>query len=89
MVFVRSRKGMALLEQIQDKMECLKVDVEDAYRENGNLVNSSQVHERREDFLAQVTPDNFEELVRKYFPKDSEKSLGLLWRIKRKLDRLF
>lgn len=88
-VFVHSPKGMALLEQIQDKMECLKVDVEDAYRENGSLVNSSQVHEGREDFLAQVTPDNFEELVRKYFPEDSEKKLGLLRRIKRKLDRLF
>lgn len=88
-VFVHSQKGQEILEQLRDKIDCLEVKLEDAYKENGSLVNSSKPHSGREEFLAQVTAENFEELVKKYFPQESIQRLGLLTRIKRKLDRIF
>lgn len=88
-VFVHSQKGQEILEQLRDKIDCLEVNLEDAYKENGSLVNSSKPHPGREDFLAQVTAANFEELVRKYFPQENIQKPGLLKRIKRKLDRMF
>lgn len=43
----------------------------------------------RDEFLTQITADNFEDLVKKYFPQESVQKLGLLQRIKRKLERMF
>lgn len=84
-VFVHSQKGQIILEQLSDKIDWLKVNLEDAYRENGSLVNSSMSHPGREEFLAQVKAENFEELVRKYFPHENVRKIGLLQKIKRKL----
>mgnify|MGYP005802589035 FL=1 len=88
-VFVHSQKGREILEQLSDKMDCLKVDIEVAYKENGSLVNSSPAHSGRDEFLEQITADNFEDLVKKYFPQESVQKSGLLQRIKRKLGRIF
>ena len=88
-VFVHSQKGQKILEQLSDKMDCLKVDIEDAYKENGSLVNSSLAHSDRDEFLEQITADNFEDLVKKYFPQENVQKSGLLQRIKRKLGRKF
>lgn len=88
-VFVHTQKGREILEQLSDKMDCLKVDIEDAYKENGSLVNSSPAHSGRDEFLEQITADNFEDLVKKYFPQESVQKSGLLQRIKRKLRRIF
>lgn len=88
-VFVHTQKGREILEQLSDKMDCLKVDIEDAYKENGSLVNSSPAHSGRDEFLEQITADNFEDLVKKYFPQESVQKSGLLQRIKRKLERIF
>lgn len=88
-VFVHTQKGREMLEQLSDKIDCLKVDVEDAYKENGSLVNSSLAHSGRDEFLEQITADNFEELVKKYFPQESVQKPGLLQRIKGKLGRIF
>ena len=88
-VFVHTQKGREILEQLSDKVDCLKVDIEDAYKENGSLVNSSPAHSGRDEFLEQITADNFEDLVKKYFPQESVQKSGLLQRIKRKLRRIF
>lgn len=88
-VFVHSQKGQEILEQLSDKIDCLEVSTEDAYRENPSLVNSSPAHPGREEFLAQITADNFEELVNKYFPQTSVQEPGVLQRIKSKLKRMF
>lgn len=88
-VFVHTQKGRKILEQLSDKMDCLKVDIEDAYKENGSLVNSSRPHPCRDKFLKQITVDNFEELVKKYFSQESVQKPGLLQRIKGKLGRIF
>lgn len=88
-VFVHTQKGREILEQLSDKMDCLKVDIEDAYKENGSLVNSSRPHLCRDEFLKQITADNFEELVKKYFSQESVQKPGLLQRIKGKLGRIF
>lgn len=70
-------------------MDCLKVDIEDAYKENGSLVNSSSAHPNRDEFLSQVTADNFENLIKKYFPQARGQKPGLPSRIKNKLRRFF
>ena len=88
-VFVHTQKGRKILGQLSDKMECLKVDIEDAYKENGSLVNSSPSHSGRDEFLEQITADNFEDLVKKYFPQESVQKLGILQRIKGKLGKIF
>lgn len=88
-VFVHSQKGREILEQLSDKMDCLKVDIEVAYKENGSLVNSSPAHSGRDEFLEQITADNFEDLVKKNFPQESVQKPGLLQRIKRMLGRIF
>lgn len=88
-VFVHTQKGREILEQLSDKMDCLKVDIKDAYKENESLVNSSRPHPCREEFLKQITADNFEELVKKYFLQESAQKPGLLQRIKGKLGSIF
>lgn len=88
-VFVHSLKGQEILEQLRDKIDYLEVNLEDAYKENGSLMNSSKPHPGREEFVAQVTAENFGELVRKYFPQENIQKTGLLKRIRRKLGRMF
>lgn len=87
-VFLHSKKAKKILTEIKDKFDWLKVDIEDAYRENVSLITSSSAHEKRAEFLALVTPDNFEELVLQYFPKKEIKKLGMLQGIKEKIKRL-
>lgn len=88
-VFIHSKKAEKILIELKDKFEWLKVDIEDAYRENVSLVTSSRAHEKREEFLEQITSDNFKEIVLKYFPPVEVKSLGIIQRIKGKVKRLF
>lgn len=87
-VFVHSQRGQEILEQLKDKMECLKVDIQDAYRENGSLINVSLAHFSREEFLAHITADNFENLVNQYFPQAKGHKSGVLYRIRRKIRRI-
>lgn len=88
-VFVHSQKGQNVLKQLSDKIDCLEVDIEDAYRENGSMVNSSPAYPGRDEFLEQITADNFEDLVKKYFPLKSAQKLGILHRIMHKLPKIF
>lgn len=84
-VFVHSQKGREILNQLKPKIDYLKVDIEDTYRENRSLMDSSVMHDRRDDFLEWITAENFEKLVREYFFQKNGQKLGLLQRIKRKL----
>lgn len=88
-VFVHSHKGRDILQQLGDRIDCLEVDIEDAYRENGSLVNSSPAHPGRDEFFEQITADNFEDLVKKYFPQKSAQKPGILHRIMHKLPKIF
>lgn len=88
-VLVHSQKGREILNQLSDKFECLEVDIEDAYRENKSLIDSSPAHPNRDEFLSQVTAENFEDLVRKYFPQEIAQKSGLLQKIKRRLKGYF
>ena len=85
-VFVHSQKGRMIMEQLQDEMDCLEVEIEDAYKENGSLINSSAAHPARAEFLEQVTADNFEELIHRYFPQESRRA-GILQKIRSRLKK--
>ena len=78
-VFVHSQKGRMI-------MDCLEVEIEDAYKENGSLINSSAAHPARAEFLEQVTADNFEELIHRYFPRESRRA-GILQKIRSRLKK--
>ncbi len=72
-VFVHSQKGREMLKQLRDNIDCLEVDIEDAYRENSSMVHSAPAHSGRDEFLAQITADNFEELIDKYFKLETRR----------------
>lgn len=84
-VFVHSKKGENILKQLEDKMNCIEVDIEEAYRENESLVISSKAHEKREEFFEKVNPSNFQELVLEYFLPKKIKKVGLFEKIKGKV----
>ena len=69
-VLVHSNKGRDILKRLSDKIDCLEVDIEDAYKENESLINSSPANPNRDEFLSRVTAESFEDLVRKYFPQE-------------------
>lgn len=84
-VFVHSEKGHKILEQITDQIDYLKVDTDEAYKENMSLVKSSEAHEKRDEFLARINISNFKELVLEYFPSVEIKKAGFFQRIKGKV----
>ena len=83
-VFVHSEKGKKFLKQLDDKMDCIEVDIEEAYKENASLVISSKIHEKRKEFLEKANTTNFQELVLEYFPLKKIKKMGIFEKVKRK-----
>lgn len=83
-VFVHSEKGKKFLKQLDDKMDCIEVDIEEAYKENASLVISSKIHEKRKEFLEKANTTNFQELVLEYFPPKKIKKMGIFEKVKRK-----
>lgn len=86
-VFVHSDKGEELLNNLNGQLEMIKTDVENVYKENISFIESSKSHPDRNEFLEQVTADNFEELIKKYFPV-KESRTNMITRIKRRLKRV-
>ena len=87
-VFVHTEKGRQILNELQDQIDSLQVSLEDAYKENVSMVNSSKPHEARDGFIKQMTADNFEELVNQYLPPVEVKKPGMMQRIKGKVKRI-
>ena len=50
------------------------------------MIVSSQEHSKRDEFLKEITYENFDKVVDKYFPKPNES--GLFKRVKGKLGRI-
>lgn len=86
-VFVHSNKGAELLGVLNDQLELIEVDIENAYKENISFIESSKPHPNRDEFLKRVTADNFEELIEKYFPV-KESKVDIITRVKRRLRRV-
>lgn len=87
-VFVHSAKGMDMLNRVKDQTEWMEIPIEDAYRENMSMVSSSQPHEKRNEFLDRVTSDNFDDMVKEYFPLMQANKTGVWESVKRKLIRI-
>ena len=49
-VFVHTKKADKIITKLMDRFEWLKVGIEDAYRENISLVESSKAHEKKSEF---------------------------------------
>ena len=68
-VFAHSEKAIEIFNQMKTQLECLEVKVEEAFKENPSMIISSQEHIRRNEFLEEITEENFGEIVDKYFEK--------------------
>lgn len=86
-VSVHSDKGAELLNNLNGQLELIETDAENVYKENISFIESSKPHPDRNEFLEQVTADNFEELIKKYFPV-KESRTNMITRIKRRLKRV-
>lgn len=86
-VFVHSDKGEELLNNLNGQLELIETDAENVYKENISFIESSKPHPDRNEFLERVTADNFEELIKKYFPV-KESKIDIITRIKRILKRV-
>lgn len=84
-VLVHSEKGRKILQQLEDRMDCLEVDIDEAYKENMSLVKSSETHEKREEFLEKVNILNFEKLILEYLSPSEIKRVGFFKKIKGKV----
>ena len=87
-VFTHSEKGKNALKRLKEQTEWLEIDTEDGYRENVSMVLSSQPHQKRKEFLDRVTSENFEEVVKEYFPPIAAKKPGVWERVIRKLTQI-
>lgn len=88
-VFVHSDKGKNVLQRAAENAEWIEVSVEDAYRENISLMASSKPHEKRMDFLEEMTADHFGEVVKEFFPPATIKRSGVFRRVIGKVRRMF
>lgn len=86
-VFVHSDKGEELLNNLNGQLELIETDAENVYKENISFIESSKPHPDRNEFLEQVTADNFEKLIKKYFSVKESKT-NMITRIKRRLKRV-
>ena len=77
-----------MLNRVKDQTEWMEIPIEDAYRENMSMVSSSQPHEKRNEFLDRVTSDNFDDMVKEYFPLMQANKTGVWESVKRKLIRI-
>ena len=88
-ILIHSQKGKNILWQLKGKYEYMKVNLNDVYQENMSLVVSSKTHENRNEFLEQITSDNFEEIVLKYLPSNQNPPQNRIQKIKDKVKRIF
>lgn len=84
-VFVHSQKGQSILQQLGDKMNALEVDINEAYSENVSMIKSSTAHPSRNEFISNITKDNFENLVQKYVLSSSKSKLETIKRLVKKI----
>ena len=85
-VFVHSDKGKQILDILKPDCEVLEVKMDAAYQENISMISSSEAHTGREEFLQSINKMSFEEQVKKFFPPATPKNIGLLQKIKGKIN---
>ena len=82
-VFAHSEKGKKALQQAAESAEWIEVSLEDAYRENISMISSSKENSGRKNFLEEINVENFEEVVKEYFPAVTSNRKGILKRMKK------
>ena len=79
LLFVNSKKGLGMFEEINGNIISKKVDINEAVSYNLAAVRSSRYNPKREDFFREIDKLPFEQLINKYC------SNSVLIRIKRKI----
>ena len=83
LVIVNSTKGQELMNEISELMICKEVDFEKAISRNPSFNTSSKKNEKSELFFEELGKMDFEDLVKKYIPKES-----VIFKIKKKIKKL-
>ena len=66
LIFVNSKAGQAMIEQIADKMKFKEVDINEAVKYNSAAIKSVDTNSNREKFFEELHKLTFDELVKKY-----------------------
>lgn len=66
LLIVHSERGESILEKLGSQVCCQEVELEAALRGNAAMLTSATKPEKRDDFMAQIQPENFEQLVLRY-----------------------
>jgi coenzyme F420-reducing hydrogenase beta subunit len=66
LIFVNSKAGQAMIEQIADKMQLKEVDINEAVKYNLAAIKSIASNPNREKFFKELHKLTFDELVKKY-----------------------
>lgn len=66
LIFVNSKAGQAMIQQIADKMQFKEVDINEAIKYNSAAIKSAAPNPHREKFLEDLHKLTFDELVLKY-----------------------
>lgn len=66
LIFVNTKEGHAMLEEIKDKIVCKEVDVNQAAKHNPAAIESAPMNPNRNKFFRELDKRSFDQLVYKY-----------------------
>jgi coenzyme F420-reducing hydrogenase beta subunit len=66
LIFVNSKAGLAMIEQIADKMQLKEIDINEAVKYNPVAIKSVASNPNREEFFKELHKLTFDQLVKKY-----------------------
>ena len=66
LIFVNSKAGQTMIEQIEDKMKFKAVDINEAVKYNSAAIKSASSNPNRNQFFKELHKLNFNKLVKKY-----------------------
>ena len=89
LVFINSKKGQKIFENISDQVNYIDKTLEDALKGNVAIFESATKGKNRDKFLLELDEYPFDYLVNKYKNKEKPFIIRLLQKIKRKIIKIF
>ena len=89
LVFINSKKGQELFNQIIQKMKYREVDINEATKYNPSASKSVKIPKKRDEFMSGLFSNNFDKYVRKYTKMSvsqiiKNKSMTIIYNLYRK-----
>lgn len=83
-IIIHTEKGQEMHDAICNRLQEVKIDIEDAVKNNLALVKSASIHPKRNDFFSHIEGMDFNDLVYKYITS-KDKILRIVIRLVHKL----